>query len=148
MAKSNIPGLGHALSVKPPLPPNVQVSDFVQQTLALLLGFTYGETVAIRASPGGVLYTASPRLNDVVHWTATAGNWTHQGDNIQCTEILCMGHPDNTGLVWVRTRATATVNNAFPLAKNDVMGFSVENLDELHVLIVTNAEKLIVGYSL
>jgi hypothetical protein len=148
MTKSNIPGLGHALSVKPPLPPNVQVSDFVQQTLALLLGFTYGETVALRSSPGGVLYTASPRLNDVEHWTATGANWTHQGNNVQCTEILCMGHHDNTGLVWVRTRAVATANNAFPLAKGDVMGFSVENLDELQALIVVNGEKLIVGYSL
>jgi len=129
-------------------PSNVRVSDDFIQTLTLLLGYNDAKRVLLRASPNGILFTSSPRLVDVFHWTATTANAAKQGDNIPCTEVLCMGHPSNGDTVWVRTRKTATVDNAIPLAKNDVMVFSVNNLNELYALIVADTERLIVGYTL
>jgi len=136
------------LGIRPPLPSQIPVAEQVIQTLAHLLGQNNGQSVVIRATPSGVLSVASAPLADVEHWTAAAPNDTKQGSNIVCSEVLCIAHPDNTGKIWVRTRQTATVNNAIPLYAGDMVGFSVENLSDLQALIVTNGEKLIVGYSL
>lgn len=136
------------LGIRPPLPSQIPVSDEVMQTIALLLGYCRGERIVLQASPAGILYAASPRLVDVFHWTAAAPNAAKQGDNIVCTEIICIGHPDNGSKVWVRTGKAATTANAIPLDAGDVVGFSVENLSDLHALIVANTERLIVGYSL
>lgn len=148
MAKATLPIASDQIGLRPPLPSQIPVSDELRQTLALLLGYAQGERVALRASPSGILYATSPRLVDVFHWTAVAPNTPKQGDNIACTEVLAMAHPDNTGRIWVRTRSTATVNNAFPLDKGDPIGFSIENLSDLFTLIVANGDTLIVGYSL
>jgi hypothetical protein len=126
----------------------IRVQEEVQQSLATLLGYAGNQRVLLKASPSGILYAASPRLSDVVHYTAGAPSTAKQGDDLPCTEVLCMAHPDNTGRIWVRTMKTAAANNAFPLDKTDVIGFSVENLNQLHALIVANGDTLIVGYSL
>lgn len=148
MAKLELPLGTKGVPLSPSLSSLTPIEDRLVQTLALLLGYARGERVPLAASPSGVLYSASPRLTDVVHYTAAAPNAAKQGAEIVCTEILCMAHPDNTGRIWVRTRSTAAANNAFPLDKGEVMGFSVENLSELRALIVANGDTIIVGYSL
>lgn len=146
MAKVGLPIADKAIPISPHLPPSIPVSDEMRQTLALLLGYAYGDRVPIQASPSGILRADGPRLVDVFHWTAGAANDPKQGSDVPCSEVLCMGHPDNGSKVWVRTKSAATVNNALPLDANDVIGFSVDNLSELQALIVANGEKLIVGY--
>ena len=126
----------------------LRAGDDLSQAIALIMGYANNARVLLKASPSGVLYSASPRLSDVFHWLAAAPNTVEQGDNIPCTEIMCMAHPDNTGRIWVRTRAVASAVNAFPLDAGDIVGFSVENLSELRALIVANGDTLIVGYSL
>ena len=134
---------GRALPVS-----TLRAGDELGQTLALIMAYANNVRVLLKASPSGVQYTAGPRLTDVFHWTAAAPNTAKQGDNIICTEVLCMAHPDNTGRIWVRTRVAATTANGFPLEAGEVIGFSVENLMELRALIVANGDTLIVGYSL
>lgn len=136
------------LGLRTPTPSNVNVSDDIRQTLAQILGYFENQRVLLKASPSGVLAVASPRLANVVHYTATAPNAAKQGAELPCTELLCMAHPDNTGRIWVRTMTTAAANNAFPLDKGDIVGFSVENLNQMYALIVANGDTLIVGYSL
>jgi hypothetical protein len=86
-------------------------------------------------------------IQDILHYTGSGANDTQQGANIECSEVMCMGHPDNTDTIWVRTNTTATVSNAWPLAAGEVINFNVANLDELRMLIVVNGEKLIVAYA-
>lgn len=86
-------------------------------------------------------------IQDVLHFTGSGANDEQQGGNIVCTEVLVMGHPDNTGDVWIRTGDAATVNNAWPLAAGEVFSFNVDNLSELQMLIVVSGEKLIVAYA-
>ncbi len=148
MAKMTMPLASDQVGLRPSLPSQIPVSDELRQAIAMLFGFSQGERVALNATPSGILYTTSPRLVDVFHWTAAAPNTAKQGDNIACSELLCMAHPDNTGRIWVRTKTAAAANNAFPLDKGDIIGFSVENLSELRALIVANGDTLIVGYSL
>jgi hypothetical protein len=148
MPTTQLPMASGRLGIRPPLSSQIPVAEQFVQTLAQLIGHFNGERVVLKASPGGILYNASPALTDVFHWTATAPNDTKQGSNIIATEVVCIAHPDNTGKVWVRTKKAATADNAIPLDAGDIIGFSVENLQDLHALIVVNGEKLIVGYSL
>lgn len=148
MAKMTLPIASDQIGLRPSLPAQIPVNDELRQTLALLLGYHQGDRLLLACSPSGVLYSSAPRLADIFHWTATVPNEAKQGDNIVCTEVLCQAHPDNVGRVWVRTRQTATVNNAFPLDAGDSIGFSVECLAEVRSLIVANGDTLIIGYSL
>lgn len=94
-----------------------------------------------------IIGRATSNLQDILHFTGSGANDTQSGSNIECSEILCMGHPDNTGKVWVRTNTTATVNDAWPLAAGETFQFFVDNLSELEMLVVIDGEKLIVAYA-
>lgn len=125
----------------------IDLSDNMQQTLALLTAFWQNKRVVVKASPSGVLSVASARLKDILHFTGVGANDTQQGSDIPCTEVICKGHPDNTGKVWVRAFSTATTSNAWPLSADEAIGFTLSNLSQLQMLIVTDGEKLIVGYT-
>lgn len=142
-AHDGIPGF----TVRGGVPFPIPLSTVIQQSIALMMGYTYGEGVVLRASPSGILYVAEPRISNVFHWTAGGANAVFQGDYKQCTQIMCVGHPDNTGLCWITPRQTATINNGIPVAASQSVTLSVENLSELNALIVNNGEKLIVAYS-
>ena len=148
MAKMNLPLVSQGLSNRSPLPPMSPLSDYVQQSLAVLLGYTYGETVPLRSSPSGVLYVAEPRITDIFTWKAAAIDEYHQGSNLPCTQVMCLAHPDNTGRIWLAARRLPTVTDSIPLDKTQSWTFSVENLNELQALIKVANDQLVVAYSL
>ena len=147
MPTTNLPMTEGPFGVVPSLPPSIPVTAEIQQAMALLLGYFQGQQVPIQASPVGALRTDSPPLKDVYHLTAAGANQNNQGSDIKASEVLCMAHPDNVGRVWVRTMAAATTANGFPLAAGEGIAFSLDNLNQLHSLIVTAADKLIVAYA-
>ena len=136
------------LNLKPPIDGKIRLSEDMQQTLALLTAYGVNERKLVRASESGVLNVASARIKDVLHYTGSGANDTQHGDNMPCTEVIVIAHPDNTGKVWARTDKVATINNAVPLDKKDRVGFSVNNLSELQMLFVVDGEKAIVMYSI
>lgn len=136
------------LDLRPEPMGGVELSENMQQTLALLTAFWRNQRVVLKASPSGVLFTASPQLEDIFHVTGSGANDVYQGPNLQCSEVLVMGHPDNAGKIWARSKKVATVDNAWPLAAGDVMGFTITNLNMLHLLIVVDGDKVIVAYTL
>lgn len=135
------------LSLKPPIDGKVRLSDDMQQTLALLTGYCDSVRKILKASQSGVLNVASAQIKEIAHFTGVGANDTQKGFNAPCTECLIMGHPDNTGLVWVRPYKGAATSNAWPLAANDVVCFSIDNVNDLNMLIVVDGEKLIVAYT-
>jgi len=136
------------LDLKPEQVGGVQLSEDMQQTLSLLTAYWKNMRVLLKASPSGSLCVATPPLKDVLHITAVGANYTYQGDNIECSEVMVMAHPDNTGRVWVKPNATATVDNAWPLDKGDVVGLGITNLNMLNLLIVDNSQKAIIAYTM
>ena len=136
------------LNLKPPIDGKVRLSEDMQQTLALLTAYGINQRKLLRASESGVLHVASARIKDIKHYTGVGANDTQTGDNVSCTECLVMGHPDNTGKVWVRPDKTASVDNAWPLAKSEVVGFTLDNLKQLNMLIVVDGEQVIVAYTI
>jgi len=136
------------LDITPKPEGGIELSDKMQQTLALMTAFWHNQRVVLKASPSGILFTTSPQLEDILHVTADQDDYNYQGTDLKVSEVMVMGHPDNTGNIWARSKAVATVNNAWPLAAKEVMGFTITNLNMLHLLIKVNTEKAIIAYTL
>jgi len=135
------------LNLEPPIAGKLRLSEDMQQTLALLTGYGDNKRIMLRASESGVLAVASRRIADIVHYTGVGANDEQIGGDIPCTEVIVMGHPENTDTVWVRPDKTATVDNAWPLNAGDVVVFTIDNLKQLNMLMVVASEKIIVGYT-
>jgi len=135
------------LDLRPEQASPVRLSEDMQQVLALLTGYARNQRVLLQATPSGVLFVASPRIEDIFHVTATSDNYTYQGVDKACSDVVIMGHPDNTGLIWARPDLPADSGNAYPLAKKEAVCFTLSNLNQLYLLIVTNGEKAIVVYN-
>lgn len=135
------------LDLRPELAGGVNLSEDMQQTLALLAGYWQYKRVLLKASPSGILFVTSPQVKDIIHVTATDTNFAYQGDNIECSEVMVMGHPDNTGKIWVKAHSAALTTNAWPLDKKEVIGLSITNLNMLNLLIAVNTEKAIIAYT-
>ena len=136
------------LDLQPVPTGSVELSENMQQTLALLTAFWHNQRVVLKASPSGVLFTCSPQLEDILHVPAVGADYPYQGPDLKCSEVMVMGHPDNTGNVWARSKKVATVNNSWPLAAKEVVGFSITNLNMLHLLIKLADEIAIIAYTL
>lgn len=135
------------LNIQPPLKGKTRLSDDMQQTLALLTAMGADKRRPLRCSESGVLNITDPRIKDIKHYTGVGANDTQQGDDIPCTTVMVMGHPSNGDTVWVRPNKTATVDNAWPLLKREVIGFTLDNLSQLHMLMVTDTERVIVAFT-
>jgi len=136
------------LNLSPEPEGGIVLSKDMQQVLSLLTGYWQNKRLLLKSSPSGVLFTSSPQLNDIYHVPGVGANFEYKGSDIPCTEILVMGHPTNTGNIWVKPNAVATVDNAWPLAKSEVLNISLTNLSILNILIVVDGEKAIVAYTL
>jgi len=147
MARIGTPLKVPELNLQPEREGGIELSDDMQQVLSLLTGFSKNRRIVLQSSPVGALRVTSARILDIVHFTGVGVNDTQQGDDVPCSEIMCMGHPSNTGKVWVRSLATANVDNAWPLGAGEVTNLSVDNFRDLQMLIVVAGEKLIVAYA-
>ena len=135
------------LKLTPEREGNIKLSEDMQQSLALLAGFSKNQRIIIESSPVGSLRTTSARIIDIKHFTADEADDTIQGDDVPCSEVMCMGHPGNAGKVWIRTLSTAQLTNSWPLGAGEVQNMSVDNLRDLRMLIVENGDILIVAYA-
>ena len=135
------------LGLRPPITGDIRFSEDMQQTLALLTGFGDNRRVLLKATEGGVLHTVSPQLKDITVFTAADPVFTWQGGDIPCTEVAVMAGLDNTGRVWVRPNSGASAANGWPLDKGEPFGFTLSNLNQLHVTIEITAEIAIIAYT-
>lgn len=136
------------LNLTPEPEGGIQLSKDMQQTLDLLTAFWQNKRVVLKASPSGVLFTASPQIKDIIHVNGVAVTFTYKGDNIGCSEVLIMAHPDNVAMLWVKPNALALVTNAWPLAKSDVVGLGITNLNMLNLLFANVTDTAIIAYSM
>jgi len=133
--------------LKPDMSGRIRLSDDMQQTLASLVGYDDVARRLLRCSKGGILYTASARLQNIVHITGSGANDTWQGSDLKVNEVMVMGHPDNSSLIWVKNDEEATINNGWPLDAKEVVNVTLDNLNNLNLLIVGDGEKAIIAYT-
>ena len=136
------------LDLQPELAGGVELSGDMQQVLSLLTGYWHNKRLLLKSSPSGILFTASPQIKDIFHVTGVGANYAYQGANVECSEILVMGHPNNTGKIWVYPHGTATTSNGWPLDAGDVLNLGITNLIMLNLLIVVDGEKAVIAYTM
>ena len=147
MAEITIPFPFGDLPLTPELTGRVKVSDVVTQTLATLLGWDGSSRRLVKTARSGALQVASPQAVKVIHQTATVANQVKTFGDIPITEVMIMGHPDNTGLVWVDIADTPSVTDSWPLGSGDVLKISLDNLNRLQVKIIVEGERVVILYT-
>jgi len=135
------------LPLKPELTGKIKVSEDVTQTLATLLGWDGSSRKLLRTAQSGIIQVTSPQMRRIYHETGSgAGDVITFGD-IPTTEVMVRGHPDNGELLWVSIGETPTANNGWPLSANDNIVLSIDNLNRLQILVVTDGNKAIIAYT-
>lgn len=135
------------LELIPPVTGSLDISENVQQTLSLLSGFDGVQRRLLKVSSGGVLFVAAPRVKDILNLLADQTTYNWQGDNIETCDVLIRAHPNNNDRVWVNIDEAAAPDTGYPLDGGEWVNWTVSNLKNLHVHIVTDTEKAIVVYS-
>lgn len=135
------------LLLKPEMAGRIKLSDDMQQTLASIVGFDGAARRLLRCSNKGTLYTTSPRIANIIHVKRTNGNYAWRGTDIKVSEVMILGHPTNSSLIWVKNDELASDANGWPLAANAVLNMTLDNLLNLHLLIVGDEETAIVAYT-
>jgi hypothetical protein len=133
------------------LPPEadrgIDLDALMKQVLALLTVYWGEKRVALAGSPSGVLFVSSAQLAGIWHVTDTGGNYNYRGPDRLCSEVMVMGHPSASGTIWAQVHKAATTTNAWPVAKKEVVSFTITNLNMLNLLIPTANDRAIIAYS-
>jgi len=136
------------LNLKPPIDGKVRLSDDMQQTLALLTAMGVTGRKLMKCSESGVLYTGSAKVKGVWNKTGSGADDDLVGDDIACSECVVMANPDNPDKLWVKPYGVASVDDGVPLDAGDAVNFTVTNLNQIHVNVVADGDKVIVIYSI
>lgn len=135
------------LNLQPPITGKVKLSPDMQQTLAMLCAVGNSQRTLLQASESGILHTGQPTIKDIVIVHTNSDTGKGHGDNITCSQVMIMGHPDNTGNAWVRPYKECDELHKWPLGAKEVVGFSVTNLKQLYFQCDVGGEKIIIAYT-
>jgi len=147
MAKVKTPFELPDLCVHPPLPSSPNLTPDIQQTLATLVGYNGQLRRLLRCTAHGMLQIVNPLIVGFINVTGSGANDEYDGVQLRTSEVIVRAHPDNNSLVWVNTFKAAAVDTGYPLAANEYIILSVNDVAHLHLLIVGDGEKVIIGYS-
>jgi len=148
MAGNDSPVKMPELNLIPESERGIKLDKGMKQVMSLLTAYWHERRVTLQSTPSGSLFTCSPQLGDIFHVPAVGNDFDYQGEDIACSEVMVMGHPSNGNTIWVRSHKIATVDNAWPLLKYDVVSFTITNLSMLHILIPVNTERAIIAYTI
>lgn len=135
------------IPIKPPLTGRPRISEDIQQTLAAIAGWDGASRRLLGCMLSGSLYVVSPPVKDFVTVTAVGASDVITFGDIPTTEVLIMGALANANWVWVGVNRVPAVNDGWPLASNDWVKLTINNLNQLQLLIVNNGEKAHLMYT-
>lgn len=135
------------LNLQPEIKGEIRLSEDMQQTLALLTGYGDNKRVILKATENGMLNTVSPQLKEVVVVTADQDDYDWQGGDISCSQVVIMADLDNAHRIWTRPNSAASAANGWPLDATEMFGFTISNLNQLHINIEKDTQKAIVAYT-
>lgn len=135
------------LNLQPPITGKVRLSEDMQQTLALLVTYTDNKRILLPTSQSGVLSVGEPTIKDIIILTSAAVSGKGKGDDIPCSQVMVMAHPDNTDLSWVRPYAECSDTHKWPLEACDFIKFAVDNVNQVYFLCDTAEERIIIAYT-
>lgn len=135
------------LPVKPSLTGRPKLSDDIQQTAALLVGWDKQTRRLVFVNPQGVLHTTSPPVKGIINQQSSGAGSTKQFDNITTSEVMIRSKPANSGRIWVNIAEAAAVNTGYPLDAGEWVTLSINNLINLHLYFVSASDYAIVVYT-
>lgn len=135
------------LPIKPEMTGKVKVSEDMQQTLATLLGWDGSSRRLVKTSMTGVMQTTTPQVRDIRTEVAGEAVQVKTFTDTPTTEVMIMGHPDNSDKIWVDFGTLPTIWTSWPLDAKDTLIISIDNLNKLQILIVGNGEKALILYT-
>lgn len=136
------------LNLIPETDRGIELDKGMKQVMSLLTAYWREQRVTLQASPSGILFVTQPQINDIIHVNGVAVTFTYQGNDVACSEVMVMSHPDNALTVWVRPHKIATANNAWPLDPKDSVGVGITNLNMLHILFGNETDTAIIAYTM
>jgi len=144
MYKVQLPFPIKGIPMKPELTGQQTVDDKIIQTLASVLGWDGESRRLIRCAINGALHTTTPPLAGITNVASTGGNEDVTFSEQATTEIIVMANKNNSGDVWVNVAAAAAVDTGWLLAPGDHVQFSINNMQQLNLFIVTSGDKVII----
>lgn len=148
MAASDSPVKMPELHLTPETDRGVELDKGMKQVMSLLTAYCGEQRVTLRATDRGILFVTTPQIVDIIHVNGVATFFTYQGNNLVCSEVMIMSHPENALTVWVRPHKVAANDNAWPLAPKEVLNVSITNLNMLHILFGNETDTAIIAYTM
>lgn len=135
------------LPVKPPLVGRPRISEDLQQTVALLVGWDKTTRRLVSVSPTGALHIAQSPVKGIANILSNTPAYNWNGEDISTSEVLVKSNPDNVRLIWVNVGDVAAANIGHPLDVGEHVVISINNLHNLHIHIIGDTDRVSVIYS-
>ncbi len=132
------------LRIDPDLFEQLEIDEKAIQTLASLFGWDGQTRRMITCSQGGSLHTVTPVASEIINKVSTGGNENVTFNAQVTSEVLIMANKNNSDDIWVNIGSAGSVDNGFPLDAGDNIQFSLGNMSELNVFLVTSGDKAII----
>lgn len=135
------------LPVRPALVGRPEVSDDLQQTIALLSGWDKTTRRLIKCSPSGILFAAEPPVKAILSIQGSVDGNPYQCPDIPTTEVLIKSKTGNAGDIWVNVGAVAADGTGYPLAVGEYVKIALNNLHSLSIFFATAVDYAAIVYS-
>lgn len=147
MPEALIPLTFDDLPVKPPLVGRPRISEDLQQTVALLVGWDKSTRRLVSVSPTGVLHVASAPVKGIINKKFPNGVDNYNPPDIKTSEVLIRAKPNNGGVIWVNVGTVAAADVGYPLDAGEPVIFSINNLHSLQFFSDNDDDSVIVVYT-
>lgn len=144
MSEIQIPFPLKGIPLKPELVGRIKIDETLVQTLAALCGWDGEARRLLTCALNGSLQVTSPVVAAVINKVSTGAAEDISFSDIATTEVLILANPANSGDVWVNVGAAAAVDTGWPLDAGDSLNISLNNLQDLHLHVVTSGDKVII----
>lgn len=128
------------LRIDPDLFEHLEIDEKAIQTLASLFGWDGQARRMITCSKGGSLHTVTPVASEIINKVSTYPNENMTFTDQLTSEVMIMACNTNGGDVWVNIGSAGAVDNGWMLDAGDSVQFSINNMADLNVFIITNAD--------
>lgn len=135
------------LPVKPPLVGKPRMSEDLQQTVALLVGWDKSTRRLVSVSPTGVLHVAQSPIKGVINIKPVITGVDWQGGDISTSEVMIRSISINTGVLWINVGVVAGIGIGYPLDAGEWVCFSINNLHGLYLHFTKVEDTAVIIYT-
>ena len=144
MSEIQIPFPLKGIPLKPEMTDRVKIDETMIQSLAALCGWDGEARRLITAALNGALHVTTPPVCSIINQVTTGATEDITLTDTPTPQVMVMSNKNNSGDVWVNIGAAAAVDTGWLLDAGDYIQFSINNLSELRLHVVTSGDKVII----